>query len=301
MNAEEKNEIISDDKKPSFCVHIDFKPGLENPQRLFQTSANYIEALQSIDRLLISSIESDIKTVFLLEELEIGSLKIWLRSFLKIIDDDALKNLDWKPAVGRYLVKGKYLLLKACGETKTLPTEDKLVTIASELHELAKETGVRRLPVYKKISVSDIANEALVISDALKNLSENESITFISDDGEAKINSEFKVVQEDINRLLTANTIENNVEQILMVRKPDFLGETKWDFRYQKRNISASIEDLTWLEQFQRGEIDIRPGDALRVVMHESVSYSSDGEVIEEKRSISVVKSVIKQQQIKLQ
>ena len=209
--------------------------------------------------------------------------------------------MDWKPAVGRYLVKGKYLLLKACGETKTLPTEDKLGNIASELHELAKETGVRRLPVYKKISVSDIANEALVISDALKNLSENESITFISDDGEAKINSEFKVVQEDINRLLTANTIENNVEQILMVRKPDFLGETKWDFRYQKRNISASIEDLTWLEQFQRGEIDIRPGDALRVVMHESVSYSSDGEVIEEKRSISVVKSVIKQQQIKLQ
>ena len=47
--------------------------------------------------------------------------------------------------------------------------------------------------------------------------------------------------------------------------------------------------------------LDIRPGDALRVVMHESVSYSSDGEVIEEKRSISVVKSVIKQQQIKLQ
>lgn len=109
-------------------------------------------------------------------------------------------------------------------------------------------------------------------------------------------------VQDDMSQRLAKNTIQNDVEMILMVRKPDFLGETKWDFRYQKRNLSASIEDQGWLEKFQKGKIDIRPGDALHVIMHESVSYSSEGEVIEESKEIIKVKEVIRQQiQLSLQ
>jgi len=109
------------------------------------------------------------------------------------------------------------------------------------------------------------------------------------------------VVQEDIDKLLAANTIENNIEMILMVRKPDFLGETQWEFRYQKIKMSASIKDTTWLDSFHSGEIDIRPGDKLRVLMHESVSYSAEGEVVEERREINEVRAVIKQQKQPIQ
>jgi len=107
MNYEQKLDMLDNDKKPNFCIYLDFPPNAKNPQRIFQTAANYISALQEMDSLLVSPIESQIRTVLLLEEMEIGSLKIWLKQFIDAIDDDALKNLDWKPSVGKYLVRRK--------------------------------------------------------------------------------------------------------------------------------------------------------------------------------------------------
>ena len=47
-----------------------------------------------------------------LEEIETGSIKIWLGNQLNRVDDDALKKLDWKPLVGKYLVRAKYVFYK---------------------------------------------------------------------------------------------------------------------------------------------------------------------------------------------
>ena len=131
----------------------------------------------------------------------------------------------------------------------------------------------------------------------MKTLDPGESISFDGDDGEAVIDAEFSVTDEDINNLLVDQTLENTSELIIMVRKPDFLGETKWDFRFNRRNLSVSIIDKDWLSQFQAGEIDIRPGDALRVRMKETVSYDSTGEVVDEQREIIQVIDVIRKKE----
>ena len=48
---------------------------------------------------------------------------------------------------------------------------------------------------------------------------------------------------------------------ILAVKKPDYLGDSKWDLRHGKRPISARIEDGAWLRRFQSREVDVRPGN----------------------------------------
>lgn len=287
-----KNEL-SPDKQPDFLLTINFPPHTKNPQRIFSTASECIAALQACDQMLLKTFPTEIQPVFVLEQVETGSLKMWLRQLLEVVDDDAIKNLDWKPAVGKYLVKGKYLLLKKLEGKKELPSKHELLEISNELQELAKETDVLMLPAYSRVSEIDIAEHARIISTALARLEPGESISINDDNGEAVIDAGFAVTDEDIKNLLVEQELENTSELILMVRKPDFLGETKWEFRFNRRSLSVAIVDKDWLSNFQSGEIDIRPGDALRVRMKETVAYDATGEVVDEQREIIKVISVI--------
>lgn len=281
------------EKQPDFLLTINFPSGLKNPQRIFTAASECIAALQECDAMLLKSFPSSIRPVFVLEQVENGSLRIWLKQFLESIDDDALKNLDWKPAIGKYLVKGKYLLLKKLEGRKSLPEPLVLKQLSGELHELAKETDVLNMPAYSRIPEIELARQAQKISTALSRLEPGEHFALSGDDGEAVIDAEFRVTDNDIESLMVETTLENTTELFLMVRKPDFLGESKWDFRFNKRPLSVSIADKEWLSSFQAGEIDIRPGDALHVKMMEKVLYDSTGEVVSEEQTIIEVKDVI--------
>ena len=275
-----KEEELSEDKQPDFLLTIHFPADSANPQRFFAAASECIDALQACDKMLLKSFPTSIQPVFVLEQVQNGSLKIWLRQFLEAVDDDALKTLDWKPAIGKYLVKGKHLLLKRLEGRKGLPPSEVLRTVADELHELAKESDALRLPAYARLTEVDIAEQAKIISSSLSRLRPGEYISLGGDDGEAVIDADFSVTDEDINNLLVSQTLESVREIILMVRKPDFLGESKWDFRFDRKPMSVSIADKDWLSEYQKGKKDIRPGDALRVNMKESVSYDASGEVV---------------------
>ncbi len=289
-------ELITD-KQPDFLLTIHFPVGATNPQRFFATASECIEALQSCDRMLLKSFPTSIKPVFVIEQVETGSLKIWLYQLLEAVDDDALKNIDWKPAVGKYLVKGKHLLLKKLEGRKTLPPKEVLQEVADGLHQLAKESDVLRLPAYSRITEVSIAEQAKIISDSIARLEPGESISFGGDDGEAVIDADFSVTDDDITNLLVSQTLVSVREIILMVRKPDFLGESKWEFRFDRKNMSVSIADKDWLSEYQDGKKDIRPGDALRVNMRESVSYDANGEVVNVEREIVEVLEIKRKQE----
>jgi hypothetical protein len=86
-------------------VRISFVKDAGSPSRIFLAATDMIQALEEMDRVLIRSISSQIKPVMMLEDVEVGSLKIILKNVLTQADDEALKSLDWKPLVGQYLVK----------------------------------------------------------------------------------------------------------------------------------------------------------------------------------------------------
>ena len=294
MNDEQKLVALGSERTPDFGVYFSFPKNTRNPQRLFTTAGAYINALQSLDSLLISSIDAKIQPVFVLEEIEIGSLRIWFKLLLEAIDDDALKNIDWKPAVGKYLVKGKYLLLKALEGRKGLPEREILESVAHDIHKLAQETDVRRLPAYRPVSPLELANEARKIGDSLRTLDAEDAVSFCCDDGELGILADMVITQDDITNLFSETRIVNTVEKILMVRRPDFLGEAKWDFRHDKRTMSARIADMEWLEAYHAAKVDVRPGDALRVEIQETFIYDKVGELVKEESSIIKIFGVIR-------
>jgi len=289
-----RENTLPEEKHPDFLLTFYFEAGLKNPQRIFSTASDCIDALQAYDEMLLKTFPSTIKPVFVLEQVDTGSIRIWLKQFLEAVDDDAIKNLDWKPAVGKYLIKGKYLLLKML-ECKTgLPDKKDMEDISNELHNLAKETDVLRFPAYSRVRTNDIAKHVKQLSDATQRLEKGEYFSMESDEGKASIQAGLSVTDADIDAMLVERSIRNISELILMVRRPDFLGEAKWEFRLNRRNMSVTISDRDWLAAFQAGEKDIRPGDALHVKMSEIIDYDANGEVISEHREIVNVFGIIR-------
>ena len=82
-----------------------------------------------------------------LEDVEGGSIKIFLKNILSRIDDEALKTGDWKMLVGHYLVKAKYITLEWCDKDRPASLSD----LRDGLRHLAAETDVKYLPDYAPI------------------------------------------------------------------------------------------------------------------------------------------------------
>jgi len=96
-------------EQADFALYIDFKKGIGSPERVFQTADAMIRALQRLDHVLCDAIDTSIEPVMFLEEIEAGSIKVWLSNRLKSVDDQALKDLDWRLLIGKYLGPGVFL------------------------------------------------------------------------------------------------------------------------------------------------------------------------------------------------
>ncbi len=93
--------------------------------------------------------------------------------------------------------------------------------------------------------------------------------------------------------ILTRETLTSTTKMILKVKRPDYLGQSQWDFRHGKRAIAAKITDAVWLNKFQSRLVDVRPGDSLRVDMTTEVKYGHNNEVVGTSYNISHVEEVL--------
>jgi hypothetical protein len=67
-----------------------------------------------------------------------------------------------------------------------------------------------------------------------------------------------------------------------------------WTFKYGALTIEAKIVDIYWLQLFQKGEVDLGPGDSLRVTLYEEVSYGFDNEVVHTEYEVRKVHGVVR-------
>lgn len=77
-----------------FAIQVDFPPGSPDPARVFRSMTQLIDAFQRLDRELVRTIDLSIEPVLLLEDVEAGRVKTWLRAVLESVDDTALKEGD---------------------------------------------------------------------------------------------------------------------------------------------------------------------------------------------------------------
>ncbi|MGA2296467.1 MAG: hypothetical protein ABSG15_02850 [FCB group bacterium] len=82
-----------------------------------------------------------------------------------------------------------------------------------------------------------------------------------------------------ISDLLAAETIISENDMILKIKKPDYLGDSKWEFRHENKPIPAKMLDESWLSDFHNRKITLKPGDSIRAKVRIEVAYDYDNEV----------------------
>lgn len=239
-----------------------------------------IEAFQAMDATLIESIDPRIEPVTVIEDIESGSIRAWLRYTLHSIDDTAIKDLNWKRAVGAYLVKGKYFVLDFMREHTEISSKEQVQQLESQLLTIAEQTNVTHLPAFSAANRQRLIPDIGRIANALSHLGEQDRAIYITQDSQTELNASFNYVPKKIEELLTREVITSKAEMILKVKRPDYLSEAQWEFRHESRIIDAKILDAEWLRGFQNRQYDVRPGDSLRVNVEINVKYGYDGEVV---------------------
>nr|WP_281720834.1 hypothetical protein [Nitrosomonas nitrosa] len=277
-----------------FCIEIDFQRGSESPSRVFRAMSELIESFQAMDATLIESIDPKIEPVTVIEDIESGSIRAWLRYTLHSLDDTALKDLNWKKQVGAYLVKAKYFVLSFMQEQTEISNKQQVEQLESQLLAIAEQTNVTHLPTFSTVNRQRLMPNIGRVANALSHLQEQDRAIYITQDSQTELNARFNYVPENIEKLLTQEVITSKAIMILKVKKPDYLGESQWEFRHGTRPIDAKILDTAWLRGFQNRQYDVRPGDSLRVDVEISVKYGYDGEVVGSRHDILKVIEILR-------
>jgi hypothetical protein len=276
-----------------YALRLDYEAGSEDPARVFRAMALLVDTFYRIDVDLARSVSVQIQPVQLLQEIEAGSIKTWLRTVLRQVDDEGLKNLDWKPLVGQYLVKAKHALLEWLEKHDTVSAYSDLDALEDELLQLAGATDVLHIPAYTPVPRKALLEDLKEVGDATRELNPRDRVSYESPVGETPIRPGFHITSEEIEDLLTAETHSGTGELILLVKKPDYLGSSMWEFRLDGRLIEARMLDEDWLAAFRARRVDIRPGDGLRATVQVDLKRGADGSIVALKYSVLQVHDIL--------
>jgi hypothetical protein len=67
-----------------FAFRIDFAKGQGDPRRVFEAASLLINGFEALDNTIAASVDSQIQTIMVLEDVEASSLKVYLRNLLTI-------------------------------------------------------------------------------------------------------------------------------------------------------------------------------------------------------------------------
>lgn len=263
-------------------LKIDFLEG-GSAARPFLIAADLIRALENIDEALIKSVDSAIETALIVEDLQKSSIKVFLKNVLNHADDDALKTLDWKPLVGQYLVKAKYAAIRWLDSD-----EPKIRDLTEEVARLAKDAAeINHMPLPAAPNPARLSQALDGWQKAKSAFRKGEGLVITLDSSEYRVDLDSDwLPSETVEDIEGERELVSDQQTILMVRKPDMLGNTAWQFRLGKKNLTLQITDEEWLVRYRSRQVVLLPGDAVQVTLRTETKFDERGELLEMSQSI---------------
>lgn len=273
-----------------FELKIDYKQNTRNPEIIFDSMAKMIRNMRSLDEMMVESLPTITKVEIELEFIEIGSIKARLTTVLEAIPDSAIENLEWKNFVGSYLLKAKYYAIEKLADKKTLTRPEEV----RALKEGIEQIGYEELGENVSISQTKLLENLCNLSDTMKQLDKEDKVIYICGSGAAVINKSFDLKMSQIEELISTEIKEVTSDAIVQIKKPDYLGSSKWELYCEGQVITAKILDFEWLMKYQNGDIDIRPKDSLKILLKAKYSRDDYGRISHTTYEVYKVREVIR-------
>lgn len=287
-----KKEIIN-----KFELKLEFNKDTEDPSRLFRSFADLIDSIKELDTTLAKTINTSISSKIYLNDIEKGSLigKLW--NHLIINDDNKLDdNKITKKTINDFIDESRSKSIEFIESGKS-EVED-LKGLAKNIDEIANEKGIKDTFNYAEPSILDLAKNLNEINDAVSKLGDDEKFIIKNSKNKTEEISKGteKINLEDVENALTTEEIKSENIVYYKIRRPDFLGDSQWDFKHGNKPLKVKILHEEWLDDFQKGKVIVVPGDSLKVKIRQNFKYNKNGYLISEKTEIIEVLEIKRNQ-----
>jgi hypothetical protein len=282
---------VADD--PVFIFSISFARNQGDPRRVFDAASLLIEGFGELDATIALSVDAKLRTETVLDDIQIGSLRVILKTVLEDIDEQALKEGDWKKAIGPALVRGKRLAVAALDSDEGRAAQA-VEHLKGEIQQIVRESDIKHLPAYAPIHEGRLVASLDKIQDGKRTLGPNDRLTVETE--EATYEVDLTKTWEPAEIIPVADTTERHSEGtiILTIRRADFLGATKWQFYHGNTVVYAPIKDEKWLDRFHGGRVALHSGDALKCKVRFTYVFDQKGAIIEQRTEILKIIQIIK-------
>jgi len=276
-----------------FEISLNFKKHTRDPARVFHSMASYIDSLTLLDSSLLLTFNATFETHLELEDVRSGSIKTILRRILNAVDDEALRAGEWKKIIGRFLHDAKYSVLKWCNDNNDITDPKQIDAQAKVINEMVEDTQAQFIPTYQPFSSKALINSVLGIVEAGKGLQCSEQVIYKSAEHEIEISRTVTFSPDILEHYLKPARERERQKAVVVIKKPDYLGDSQWELRLKSRTIRAHILDLDWLRSFRKRQFEIKPGDALRVILDVSFEQNMPGDLGEPRYDVVEVLGIV--------
>lgn len=260
------------------ALTVDYAAGRASAIAVLSGATEMIAAIDALDRALLSSVNTSLEPVSILNDVQHSSLKILLARALKSVPDDDLARLDWKEWLGRLLVKGKHMLLQHMDADAP--------TIAAVIEELKPDyAAAPGLVGYTPPTVTQ-AQQALKQVRRARALLTDSTVTIQTELGSVRLPD--LPAESPEAEPVVAERVVNRGREWLKVRFPDMLGTAQWTVLRGGRNVRVAVLHQEWLDRYHRREVQLMPGDVLDCDYEETVEYDANQNEIG--RSLAIIR-----------
>lgn len=274
-------------------IRIDFARGFSDPVNVFSAMTTMLSAFRNLDDLLFYAVDPKLQPVMVLEEVEAGSMTSWIRNKLSNIDDGALKEFSIKQQIGSYAVLAKYRILKYLDERAEKEERQRLAQLQDDLYKLARQHATGTFPIPDHIPLRQLVGPMDQFQAAKIQLGPNASVTIKSELGNRVVNL---AVTKKPSEYLNDNgeaPAKGTMEMTLLIRKPDMLGNSLWEFKHGKTAISAHIEDQNWMQRYRNGLEPLVPGASMVCTVRYEYVYDKAGALLNAVHDIVTVHRIV--------
>ncbi len=265
---------------------IDYERGKTPAIGLLQAAMGMVEALDKLDSALLSTIDTSLEPVSVLNDVKESSLKLLLARMLKKVPDEHLKNLEWKKWLGGLLVEGKYLLLQK------LDADAPEIQQTINLLDNKYKSPESELMHYQTPAVSDIRDALDSVAKARASLP-GQKVYVQTDYGDVVI-PEIIAAPSSTDSGEISEILTNQGTEFFKVKSPDMIGTAQWTVLRNNRTVRVNMMHLKWLNSYHNREVNILPGDSLKCLFEEVISYDASGNELDRKINIIEVLDIVK-------
>lgn len=264
---------------------IAYQPGKSEALNVLAGAMRLIVALDKLDHCLLSSIDSSLEPVSILNDVQHSSLKVLLARALRKVPDEHIASMDWKKWLGALLVKGKYKLLQSVDADAP-----QVRRVLAEL-ESDYKAAPGGLLGYAPPTVADVREALDGVAQARAALP-GQRVTVQTELGDIDLVEVVQSLPAMVDQG-PQQTITNTGVEFFKVKAPDMLGASQWTVLRNNRSTKVDMLHQGWLDAYHARQHSILPGDSLKCQFEESVTYDATGNELDRKLSIVEVLEVI--------